>query len=103
MAFLNSTHGLNPMVRHSVLTVRLAYSGSEAETLMHAWCVGSIDLDRTELERKVRLLTLASLGFQNLGKDLPYSTIASALQIEPSQVEKWVIDGVSSEHPRLVG
>ncbi|KAI0920978.1 hypothetical protein AcW1_004894 [Taiwanofungus camphoratus] len=51
------------------------------------------DLDKTQLERKIRLLSLATLGFQNTGCDLPYSTIASALQVDSSQVERWVIDG----------
>ncbi|PCH40893.1 PCI-domain-containing protein [Wolfiporia cocos MD-104 SS10] len=50
------------------------------------------DLDRTQLERKIRLLGLATLGFQNIGRDLPYATIASTIQVEPSEVERWVID-----------
>ncbi|EIN10991.1 PCI-domain-containing protein [Punctularia strigosozonata HHB-11173 SS5] len=54
-------------------------------------------LDRAQLERKVRLLTLASLCFQNAGKDISYSTIASALQIEPSEVERWVIDVIRAQ------
>lgn len=51
-------------------------------------------LDQTQLERKIRLLTLASLGFQNIGKDVPYETLASTLQVDESEVERWVIDGV---------
>jgi translation initiation factor 3 subunit M len=35
----------------------------------------------------------ASLGFQNIGRDLPYSKIADSLQVEPSEVEKWAING----------
>ncbi|KZT24562.1 PCI-domain-containing protein [Neolentinus lepideus HHB14362 ss-1] len=50
------------------------------------------NLDKVQLDRKIRLLTLASLGFENIGKDLPYSEIAETLEVEPSQVEKWVID-----------
>jgi translation initiation factor 3 subunit M len=50
-------------------------------------------LDKSQLERKIRLLTLASLAFKNIGRDLPYASIASALQIDPSAVEKWSIDG----------
>ena len=42
------------------------------------------------------MLTLASLGFQNIGKDVPYATLASALQVDQSEVEKWVIDGTLS-------
>jgi hypothetical protein len=52
-------------------------------------------LDKAQLERKIRLLTLASLGFRNIGKDVPYATLASALQVDQSDVEKWVIDGIS--------
>ncbi|GLB34138.1 putative component of the eukaryotic translation initiation factor 3 (eIF-3) complex [Lyophyllum shimeji] len=49
-------------------------------------------LDRTVLERKIRLLTLASLAFQHVGRDLPYSKVAEALQVETQEVEKWAID-----------
>ena len=55
-------------------------------------------LERSQLEHKVRLLSLATLGFQNIGQDLPYSTIASTLQVEQSDVERWVIDGSSSSY-----
>lgn len=58
----------------------------------HSGVLEQHQLDKTELERKIRLLTLASLGFQHIGQDLPYATIASALQIDDSDVEKWVID-----------
>lgn len=47
------------------------------------------------LERKIRLLTLASLAAQNVGRDLPYAEIATALQIDETKVEVWVIDGGS--------
>ncbi|TDL29665.1 PCI-domain-containing protein [Rickenella mellea] len=49
-------------------------------------------LDSSQLERKMRLLVLASLGLKYVGRDIPYSEIASNLQIEISQVEGWVID-----------
>jgi translation initiation factor 3 subunit M len=55
-----------------------------------------LGLDQTQLERKIRLLTLASLGFQNIGKGVPYATLASTLQVDQSEVERWVIDGVFS-------
>lgn len=42
----------------------------------------------------MRVLSLAALGFQNIGQDLPYSKIASELQVDESEVEKWVIDGI---------
>ena len=46
-----------------------------------------------QLERKIRLLSLADLGFQNIGQDLPYAHVAAVLQVPPSEVERWVIDG----------
>ncbi|EIW76303.1 PCI domain-containing protein [Coniophora puteana RWD-64-598 SS2] len=46
----------------------------------------------SQLEHKIRLLTFSSLGFQYVGKELPYSEIASHLQIDVSEVEKWSID-----------
>ena len=55
-------------------------------------------LDATQLERKIRLLALADLGFQNIGQDLPYAQVATSLQVPATQVERWVIDGKS---PRL--
>ncbi|KAI9064881.1 PCI-domain-containing protein [Trametes sanguinea] len=58
----------------------------------HADVLSKYELDSAQLERKIRLLTLATLGFQNMGRDVPYSVIASALQVDPSQVESWVID-----------
>jgi translation initiation factor 3 subunit M len=58
------------------------------------------DLDELQLERKIRLLTLTSLAFDNVGRDLSYSAIAAALQVETSEVEKWAIDGnkIKSRH-----
>jgi hypothetical protein len=50
-------------------------------------------LDGTQLERKIRLLSLADLGFQNIGQDLPYADVAAVLQVPASEVERWVIDG----------
>lgn len=52
------------------------------------------DLSDTELDHKMRLLTLATLGFKNIGQNLPYVKIAEALQVDVSEVEKWVIDGM---------
>lgn len=43
----------------------------------------------------MRLLTLATLGFKNIGQNLPYIKIAEALHVNVSEVEKWVIDGIS--------
>ncbi|KAJ6561531.1 PCI domain-containing protein [Mycena vulgaris] len=58
----------------------------------HPGALEKYQLERSQLERKIRLLTLASLGFKNIGHDLPYSQVAEALEVESSEVEKWVID-----------
>lgn len=51
-------------------------------------------LDVVPLDRKMRLLTLASLAAQATGqtRSLPYAHIAKALQIPSEEVELWVID-----------
>lgn len=55
--------------------------------------IGITGLENVQLERKIRLLTLASIAFKFVAHDLPYSTIATELDIDNSDVEKWVIDG----------
>lgn len=62
-------------------------------SLSQAWYRYPIGLDKAQLERKIRLLVLSDLGSKNIGRDVPYSEIASALMIEVEQVETWVIDG----------
>ncbi|KIK03132.1 hypothetical protein K443DRAFT_121587 [Laccaria amethystina LaAM-08-1] len=59
----------------------------------HQGVLEKYNLESAQLERKIRLLTLASLGCQYIGKNLPYSKIAESLQVDLSEVEKWVIDG----------
>ncbi|KAF9226872.1 hypothetical protein BS17DRAFT_728784 [Gyrodon lividus] len=58
----------------------------------HSVVLQSYQLERPQLERKIRLLSFSSLGFDYIGHDLPYSTIASTLQIDSSEVDKWTID-----------
>ncbi|KAF2725635.1 PCI-domain-containing protein [Polychaeton citri CBS 116435] len=54
-------------------------------------------LDEDVLDRKSRLLTLASLAAQaSQTRQLPYSSIAKALQVPSEDVEMWVIDSVRS-------
>ncbi|KAF8263947.1 hypothetical protein EI94DRAFT_1772790 [Lactarius quietus] len=67
---------------------------------LHAWqrahanTAGEFSLDAAQLERKIRLLALADLGFQNIGQDLPYAQVATVLQVPVTQVERWVIDAI---------
>ncbi|KAK5043571.1 hypothetical protein LTR16_011563, partial [Cryomyces antarcticus] len=50
-------------------------------------------LDGAALNRKMRLLTLASIAASTgQTRSLPYSAIARALQIPAADVEMWVID-----------
>ncbi|KAF8514828.1 PCI-domain-containing protein [Hysterangium stoloniferum] len=58
----------------------------------HEAVLNEFVLDKSQLERKIKLLVLADLGSRNVGRDVPYSEIASALEIEKDQVEAWVID-----------
>lgn len=43
--------------------------------------------------RKIRLLTLASISSGHVGVEISYGDIASALEIDESEVEMWTIDG----------
>lgn len=55
-------------------------------------------LNEDVLERKMRLLTLASLAASaGQSRTLPYSSIAKALQIPSEDVEMWAIDGIRSK------
>ncbi|OCH95934.1 PCI-domain-containing protein [Obba rivulosa] len=58
----------------------------------HADTFAKYSLDKAQLERKIRLLSLATLGFQNIGRDMPYSVVAETLQVDVADVERWVID-----------
>ncbi|KAK3048505.1 hypothetical protein LTR09_010169 [Extremus antarcticus] len=54
-------------------------------------------LNEDTLDRKMRLLTLASLAAQaTQTRTLPYSTIAKKLNIASEDVEIWVIDSIRS-------
>lgn len=55
------------------------------------------DLNEDILDRKMRLLTLASLAAQaSQTRTLPYATIAKSLNIPSEDVEVWVIDCIRS-------
>ncbi|KAI0089175.1 PCI domain-containing protein [Irpex rosettiformis] len=58
----------------------------------HAGVFDQYNLDQAQLERKIRLLSLTTLAHQNIGGDLLYSAIAEVLQVDPNEVERWVID-----------
>ncbi|KAF9481875.1 PCI domain-containing protein [Pholiota conissans] len=58
----------------------------------HPQILEKYQISASELERKIRLLTLASLAFKHIGQNLSYSKVAEALLVNSSEVEKWVID-----------
>ncbi|ORY09305.1 eukaryotic translation initiation factor 3 subunit M [Clohesyomyces aquaticus] len=59
----------------------------------HDGWVEESGLDGAALNRKIRLLTLASIAAATgQTRELPYAHIAKALQIPESDVEMWVID-----------
>ncbi|KAJ8698776.1 hypothetical protein PTI98_005446 [Pleurotus ostreatus] len=58
----------------------------------HADVFEKYNLDKSQLTRKIRLLSLASMAFQHVGRDLPYAKISETIQVEPTEVEKWAID-----------
>ena len=64
---------------------------SEFKDEHKGWIEGE-KLDTAALDRKMRLLTLASLAASTQSRSLPYAQIAQALQIESGDVEMWVID-----------
>lgn len=54
----------------------------------------NFSLDEAECTKNMSLLSLVSLAGEH--EEIPYSAIASTLDISEDQVEKWVILGVSS-------
>jgi len=55
------------------------------------------DLDEATLDRKIRLLTIASLSAHaSHTRTLSYSTIAKALNVPSEDVEVWIIDSIRS-------
>ena len=58
----------------------------------HPDFLSSESLPEDVLERKMRLLTLASIAASSATRSLPYGQIASALQVPSGDVEMWVID-----------
>jgi len=54
-------------------------------------------LDHEKLQRKMRLLTFASLAASTPNREIPYENIAHALQIPAEDVEMWTIDVVRAK------
>ncbi|KAH8884489.1 PCI-domain-containing protein [Thozetella sp. PMI_491] len=54
-------------------------------------------LDHAKLERKMRLLTFASLAASTPNREIPYQNIAKALQVPLEDVEMWTIDVIRAK------
>ncbi|KAK3329026.1 hypothetical protein B0H66DRAFT_465207 [Apodospora peruviana] len=54
-------------------------------------------LDHERLQRKMRLLTFASLAASTPNREIPYANIAHSLQIPIEDVEMWTIDVIRSK------
>ncbi|KIJ37443.1 hypothetical protein M422DRAFT_178100 [Sphaerobolus stellatus SS14] len=77
--------------------LRVILEGSIAD--LDSWVVANeatlneFGLEKKALGRKLRLLVLADFLSKRVGQEVPYADLASALQVDQSQVEVWVIDG----------
>jgi translation initiation factor 3 subunit M len=67
----------------------------QAFKTIHPDFLQSADLAEESCLRKIRLLSLASLGAEN--SEVPYSLIAQTLQISEDDVESWIIEAVSAK------
>jgi translation initiation factor 3 subunit M len=71
-----------------------AYDDFVASTPLATISGGVLAESGDALQTKLRLLTLASLASSTPSRSLPYSTIAAALGVAETEVEKWVIDTI---------
>ncbi|KAJ1951719.1 hypothetical protein EC988_003949 [Linderina pennispora] len=52
----------------------------------------ALGVDIEKASDKMRLLTVASIAADNLGQDVPFSTVAEAIEVDADEVEVWIID-----------
>ncbi|KAJ2661518.1 hypothetical protein IWW48_002386 [Coemansia sp. RSA 1200] len=55
-----------------------------------------LGVDASKASDKMRLLTVASLAAENLGRDVPFGTVAQAIEVDEDDVEMWIIDVIRS-------
>jgi translation initiation factor 3 subunit M len=83
-------HRLLQIVARETYTEFLAFSGdASTRTFMEKH-----DLSVDACARKMRLLTLVSLGHAN--KELTYQAVAASLKVEVADVEDWVMQAIGS-------
>lgn len=71
-----------------------AYEALIATTPLASISGGALADAGDALSTKLRLLTLTSLASSTTSRSLPYESIAAALRVPASDVEKWVIDTI---------
>ncbi|BFZ57813.1 hypothetical protein PYCC9005_004867 [Savitreella phatthalungensis] len=72
------------------------YAADKAYLEQNAAFLQSNGIDATELARKLRLLTVATISAQQDSRRLRYSTVAEALEVEESDVERWLIGAIQA-------
>lgn len=63
-------------------------------TKEHANILSQYDISMEDATKNIRILSLCSLAAEH--NEIPYSVIASTLEIDPSEVESWVITAGAS-------
>ena len=53
-------------------------------------------IDAALVDRKLRLLTVATIASQSDSRRLRYSTVAQSLEVEEADVEQWLIDAIQA-------
>jgi translation initiation factor 3 subunit M len=86
----NAIQNLKGSDEYNLLDVFLNGSLSTYQTFAQSHA--SLIKDNEQNIRKMRLLSLASLGSENLSRELTYAEIAKSLEIPEDEVEMWVID-----------
>ncbi|KAF9295982.1 hypothetical protein BGZ74_010528 [Mortierella antarctica] len=91
---VDAVQGLKSEKAYELLSVFMSGNVQDYRTLVtkYAGLIKELGLDEEETLRKIRLLSLASLGSENLARELSYQEIAKALEVSEGEVELWVID-----------
>ncbi|KAF9423626.1 hypothetical protein BGZ94_008221 [Podila epigama] len=91
---IDAVQALKSKAVYELLSVFMSGNVQDYRALLkkHSGLIKTLGLDEEETLRKIRLLSLASLGSENLARELSYEEIAKALEVDESEVELWVID-----------
>ncbi|KAG8820319.1 hypothetical protein FRC17_010203 [Serendipita sp. 399] len=54
-------------------------------------------LDKSAVEKKIRLVTLTELAASNIGKTVTYAEIANTIRVSETEVENWVIQAIRAK------